>query len=297
MRLRSIIVGAIVIVLLAGAFLFYLSYHGKSGGQVLATVNGEEITVDRFNQEISKVKEPKRGIFKENPAKFLEGIIIRTLILQEVKKQGLLPAKEKKGSEDFASSDDVVIKEFLEKRFSSAPAVSRQEVETFYETYKDRMEGRPLEQVAPMIERIIRQGKQQEQMEQFIGELRKNARVDINQNRLQKVAAKPPDSNTEEEFLKSMKSLKPVLVDFGSNSCVPCRQMRPILQEVRKEYSGKAEVLVIDVYKYQNLAREHKIQIIPTLAFFDSSGKEVHRHKGFMSKKAIVEQLKKIGVD
>jgi len=297
MRRRSIITGAIVIILLGGVSLFYLAYSGGSDVQVLAVVNGEKITVDRFNQEISKVKEPNRGIFRENPAKFLEGMIMRTLVLQEARKQGLLSAKEKKGQEASASSDEALIKEFLEKRFASVPAVSQQEVETFYENYKDRMEGKPLEQVAPMIEQIIRQGKQQEQLEQFIKDLRKSARIEINHDRLQKIAAKPPDSNTEEAFSKALKSGRPVLVDFGSNSCIPCRQMRPILKEIRKEHSGKAEVLVIDVYKYQNLARAHKIQIIPTLAFFDSNGKEVHRHKGFMSKKAITEQLRKMGVN
>jgi len=222
---------------------------------------------------------------------------MRTLVLQEAKKQGLLPAREKKDPEASVSSDEALIKEFLEKRFASVHAVSRQEGETFYEIYKDRMEGKPLEQVAPMIEQIIRQGKQQKQLEQFIGDLRKNASVEINHDRLKKLAAKPPDSNTEEDFSKALKSRKPVLVDFGSNSCIPCRQMRPILQEIRKEHSGKTEVLVIDVYKYQNLAREHKIRIIPTLIFFDSNGKEVHRHQGFMSKKVILEQLKKTGVN
>ncbi|MBW1798124.1 MAG: thioredoxin fold domain-containing protein [Deltaproteobacteria bacterium] len=296
MRLRSIIIGAILIVMLAGASLFYLFYPGGSGAQVLATVNGEKITVDLFNQEIAKVKEPNRGIIKENPGKFLETIIMRTLILQEAKKQGLLPPREKEGPEGPVSSEEAAIKEFLEKKFTSVPAVSRKEVESFYEIYKDRMEGRPLEQVVPMIEQIIQQGKQQEQLEQFIGDLRKSASVEINQDGLQKIAAKPPDSNTEEDFSKALKSGRPVLVDFGSNSCMPCRQMRPILQEVRKEHSGKAEVLVIDVYKYQNLARENKIRMIPTLTFFDSNGKEVHRHQGFMSKKAILEQLKKMGV-
>ena len=296
MRLRSIIIGAILIVMLVGASLFYLFYPGGSGAQVLATVNGEKITVDLFNQEIAKVKEPNRGIIKEDPAKVLETMIMRTLILQEAKKQGLLPAREKRGPQDSASSEEAAIKEFLEKKFTSVPAVSRKEIESFYEIYKDRMEGMPLEQVAPMIEQIIRQGKQQEQLEQFIGDLRKSASVEINQDGLQKIAAKPPDSNTEEDFSKALKSGRPVLVDFGSNSCMPCRQMRPILQEVRKAHSGKAEVLVIDVYKYQNLARENKIRMIPTLTFFDSNGKEVHRHQGFMSKKAIMEQLKKMGV-
>ena len=293
---KSNIIGAIVIIFFAGVYYFYLFYPGESGGQVLATVNDEKITVDHFNQEIAKVKEPSREIIKEDPAKFLETMIMRKLVLQEAKKQGLLPSEEKKGPEGSASSEEAMVKEFLEKRFSSVPTVSREEVESFYETYKDRMEGNTLEQVAPTIEQIIRQEKHREQMEQFIGDLRKTARIEINQDRLQEIAAKPPDSNTEEDFSKALKSGKPVVVDFGSNSCIPCRQMRPILKEIRKEHSGKAEVLVIDGYKYQNLAREYKIRMIPTLAFFDSNGKEVHRHQGFMNKKAILEQFRKMGI-
>ena len=296
MKQRNSIILAILIVVLIAASLFYLFYPGRSGRQVLATVNGEKITVDDFNHEIGKVEEQTRGMIRENPAKFLEGMITRTLILQEAEKQGLLPSKEKKGREVSVSSEEAVIKEFLEKRFSSVPAVSREEIEAFYEIYKNRMEGKSLEQMSPMIKQIIRQGKQQKQLEQFIGDLRKSAGVEINRDILQKITAKPPDSNTEEDLLNALKSGKPVLVDFGSNSCIPCRQMRPILQKIRKEYLGKAEVIVIDVSKHQTLASEHKIRVTPTLTFFDSNGKEVHRHQGFMSKKLIMEQFRKMGI-
>ena len=296
MKRKSSIIVAILIIVLTAASLFYLFYLGESGGQVLATVNGEKITVNDFNQEIGKVEEQARGMIRENPAEFLEGMIMRTLILQEAEKQGLLPAMEKKGREDFVSSEEAVIKEFMEKRFSSVPAVSREEIEEFYEIYKDRMEGKSLEQAATMIEQIIGQGKQQKQLEQFFGDLRKSARIDIDEKRLKKLAVKPPDSNTEEDFLNALKSGKPVMVDFGSNSCIPCRQMRPILHEVKKEYSGKVEVLVIDVYKYKSFASEHKIQTIPTLIFFDSNGKEVYRHQGFMSKNLILEQFREMGI-
>jgi len=85
-------------------------------------------------------------------------------------------------------------------------------------------------------------------------------------------------------------------VDFGANSCIPCRQLRPILKEINKEYSGKASILVIDVYKYQDLARQYKIQLIPTLVFFDSKGKEVFRHVGVLDKDKIIAKLKEIGM-
>ncbi|HUV50367.1 MAG TPA: thioredoxin domain-containing protein [Anaerolineae bacterium] len=296
MKRKTGIIGAILIVALAGASLFYLFYPGRGSAQVLAMVNGEKITVSDFNHEIGNVEEQAREMIKEEPAEFLEGMIVRTLILQEAEKQGILPARENKGQEGSVSSEESVIKEFLEKRFSSAPAVSQEEIEEFYEIYKDRMEGKSLEQIAPMIEQIIGREKQQKQLERFVGDLRNSARIDINEKHLKKLAVKPPDSNTEEDFLNALKSGKPVMVDFGSNSCIPCRQMRPILHEVKKEYSGKAEVLVIDVYKYNSLASEQKIQLIPTLIFFDSNGKEVHRHQGFMSKKLILEQFKKMGI-
>jgi thioredoxin 1 len=72
--------------------------------------------------------------------------------------------------------------------------------------------------------------------------------------------------------------------------------MRPVLKEISKEHIGKADILVIDVYKYQNLAREYKIQLIPTLVFFDVKGKEVFRHVGILEKEKIVAKLKEIGM-
>ena len=190
------------------------------------------------------------------------------------------------------------MQEFLQKKFPPPPAVSREEVGAFYEMYKDRMEGKPLEQVAPMIEQFIGQQKQEEEYGRFLEGLRSNAAVEINQERLKGLAAKPTDTstNTEEEFAKAIKSGRPVLVDFGSNSCIPCRQLRPILQEIRKEQKGKLEVLVIDIYKYQALAAQYRIQVMPTLVFFDSTGKEVVRRQGFMPKTALMEELKKVGV-
>jgi len=102
-------------------------------------------------------------------------------------------------------------------------------------------------------------------------------------------------TNTGEELKKALLSGKPVLVDFGSNKCIPCRQLRPILKEVTQELSGKAHVLIIDVFEYRVLAREHRIQLIPTLVFFNRSGKEIFRHSGVWDKASIARKLKEAG--
>jgi thioredoxin 1 len=298
MKRKIIILGAATIIVLAGAFLFYFFYLGNSGRQVLAQVNDEKITVEQFNKELEKVENPMRDMYREEPNKFLEGIIIKTLLLQEAKKQGLsTPVKTfKDTAKDSKSPEETLIGELMKKKFSSPPAVTPEEIKTFYSLFKDRLEGKPLEQVAPIIEQVIREGKQQEEMERYMGELRNTAKVGVNQIQLQKIAARPPESNTEEDFKKALVSGKPFLVDFGANSCLPCRQMRPILKELDKEYSGKTRALVIDIYKNQDLAREYKIQLIPTLVFFDPKGKEVFRHVGALEKEKIVAKLKEIGM-
>ncbi len=299
MKRKILILGAVAVVILAGTSLFYFFYLGSPSRQVLAQVNGEKITVQQFNRELSKVEDPLRQIYKEEPFQFLEEMLIKTLLLQEAKRQGISPPVKtyKDREKDTLSPEDALIAELMKKKFSSPPTVTKEEIKTFYSMFKDRMEGKSLDQVAPAIEQIIREGKQQEVAQEFIGELRGAAKIEIDQILLQKIAIKPPELNTEDDFKKALVSGKPVLVNFGANSCLPCRQLRPILKEVSKEYSEKAEVLVIDVYKYQNLAREHKVMLIPTLVFFDSKGKEVFRHVGVLEKEKIVAKLKEIGME
>ena len=87
------------------------------------------------------------------------------------------------------------------------------------------------------------------------------------------------------------------LIDLGATACIPCKMMAPIMVKLEKDYHGKAAIVFIDVWKDKSQAKRFKIRAIPTQIFFDKEGKEVFRHIGFMSEKAIVEQLKKMGVE
>lgn len=87
------------------------------------------------------------------------------------------------------------------------------------------------------------------------------------------------------------------LVDLGANSCIPCKMMAPILEKLEKEYQGKAAIIVVDVWKDKEPVKRFGIRAIPTQIFFDKDGKEVYRHVGFMSERAIVTQLENMGVN
>lgn len=65
----------------------------------------------------------------------------------------------------------------------------------------------------------------------------------------------------------------PIVIDFGADSCIPCKEMAPVLSKLNKELQGKAIVKFVDVWKYPELAQDYPINVIPTQIFFDKDGK------------------------
>lgn len=88
----------------------------------------------------------------------------------------------------------------------------------------------------------------------------------------------------------------PRLVDLGSVGCIPCKEMAPILEELKTAYAGKVEVEFIDVNANPAAADKYKISLIPTQIFIDEDGKEVFRHEGFYPKADILAQFEKMGI-
>ncbi len=86
------------------------------------------------------------------------------------------------------------------------------------------------------------------------------------------------------------------MIDLGATECIPCKMMAPILEELKAEYAGKAEIGFIDVWKDPAQAQKYGVQAIPTQIFFDKNGREVYRHTGFLDKQSIVEILTRLGV-
>jgi len=89
----------------------------------------------------------------------------------------------------------------------------------------------------------------------------------------------------------------PRLLDLGSVSCIPCKMMAPILEELKKEYEGRLQVDFIDVWENPEAGAPYGIRLIPTQIFFDASGKERFRHEGFLSKEDILAKWKELGAD
>ena len=96
------------------------------------------------------------------------------------------------------------------------------------------------------------------------------------------------DANFDDIVLKSD---KPVLVDLWAEWCGPCRMVGPIVEELAKEYEGKAVVGKLNVDHNPNISLKFGIRSIPTLLFF-KGGQLVDRQVGAVPKAALESKLK-----
>jgi thioredoxin 1 len=89
---------------------------------------------------------------------------------------------------------------------------------------------------------------------------------------------------------------KVVMLELGSVGCIPCEQMKPVMEKLRTNYKGKLEVLFVDVRKDRENAGRFGVYVIPTQVFLDKNGKEFHRHIGFYGYEEIEPVMKKAGL-
>lgn len=85
----------------------------------------------------------------------------------------------------------------------------------------------------------------------------------------------------------------PVLVDFWSPSCMPCRSLVPILEELAEENQGDAKIAKINVAECPALGAKYGVEMLPTLLFFNE-GQVVERMVGVQSVDKIQNALDEI---
>ncbi len=64
----------------------------------------------------------------------------------------------------------------------------------------------------------------------------------------------------------------PIIIDFGADECVPCKEMAPVLQTLNTEMQGRAIVQFVDVWKYPEGAEGFPVLVIPTQVFVAADG-------------------------
>jgi thioredoxin 1 len=83
---------------------------------------------------------------------------------------------------------------------------------------------------------------------------------------------------------------KPILMDFYADWCGPCRMQGPILEQIKADFDGRAEVKKINVDKEGELASKYGIFVVPTL-ILEKDGKELNKWMGVTSKEELTAAL------
>lgn len=89
---------------------------------------------------------------------------------------------------------------------------------------------------------------------------------------------------------------QPQFMELFAEWCPPCRQMKPIVNDIEKEYKGKLQIVRVDIDKSPDIARKYQVSAIPVQIIFDKNGKQVYKHLGFLSKADIKTQLNKLNI-
>lgn len=258
-------------------------------GSILATVNNTPITADYLQKMLQSLPDDYQRQFKNDLENLLEQLIIRELLYQQAKKQDF--TRNLTAVTDSEEKKDQAIRNLLQKRAAQV-TVSESEIKNFYQNRQAEMPGTTYDQVKEDIKNFLLQEKQNKAIDAYIESLKVNADIKRNDAWLQKQRAKrPPDP-----LAPALKSGKPTVLDLGAGTCVPCKMMKPIFDELKQEYEGRANIILLEISEYRQIANKYNVRIIPTQIFFDRTGNVYWRHEGFLPKEEIIKKLRELGV-
>ena len=243
-----------------------------------------KITQKDLDTEIGKAPQALRPQLKRNLFFVLENKATQMLLGYEAADW----AKQNKTAGD---GQDDLVKSYLSS-LTTGLSVSDEELKSFFDKNKDMIGDATFDQVKDQLKDYLLNQKRQDAVSAHIAATGERYEIDVNKTWVAKQYSAAMDNPLD----KARKSGKPTMVDLGADGCRPCDMMTPILESLKTDYAGKANVLFVHVRKEQILAARYGVQSIPVQVFFDKDGKEVFRHVGFFPKDQITAKLAEMGV-
>lgn len=265
-----------------------------SQAQVIATVGGKKITLKFLRQELKKLPDDLRKNYESDLPGFLEQLIVKEALLTEALrfKIDTVTGVKERIKTDQTKRDNYIIDELFARVVFAGISVTDEEIAKFYKGNQSQMNNLTLDQMKPQIADYLMQQKRQSAVESYIANLVQTAKITRSDK-----WREAEEKKVNNPLTAALKNGLPTMVDFGSTTCLPCIQMKPIIEELQNELPAKANIIFINVNEQPVLTRQYKITLIPLQVFFDKSGTEIYRHIGFFPKDSIMLNLNKAGLE
>ncbi len=251
---------------------------------VLLQTKGLTITQKDLDAHIAQTNGDMRKQAARNAFFLFEQFATRKLLLAETvaTTPTTAPATTKKQT--------VLISKYLTAKIGKIE-VSDAEARGFYDANASMMGGATFEQVSGQIKKYVSRQKQQDAIAKYVAGLGHRQEIKINATWLKAQATLAFDNPVD----KARRSGKPSLVDFGAKGCRSCDMLKPILDDMKKKYEGKANILFVSVKIEKILAARYGVKTIPVQIFFDKHGNEISRHSGYWPQNKLEKSLAEAG--
>jgi thioredoxin 1 len=97
---------------------------------------------------------------------------------------------------------------------------------------------------------------------------------------------------TAANFETLARASRPVLVDFWAGWCAPCRVMKPVVEAMARDHTGRVSFAKVDVDRNQSLAQRHGVLSIPNFVLF-KQGRPVDRIVGAVGRPGLEAMLRR----
>jgi len=96
-----------------------------------------------------------------------------------------------------------------------------------------------------------------------------------------------------DRFIHLISSAKPVVVDFYTNWCGPCKDMVPVLQMVKDKMKDNVRIVKVDVDKNPFIATRYNVRTVPAITIF-KDGEPVWSFSGVTGPEELIEVLQSV---
>lgn len=282
-----IVAGALVLAV-TGTLLFK-AFRSGTGPSVIAAVEDRKITAKTLDEYLRSLPENYQSVFKNNKEALLDQLILEEVLYQEAERRGYTD----KGSGDASPEEKSRAIQSLFMAVTEDVRITEDEMRRFYDEHPVEVQGASYDELKVSIKNYLSEQRKNEIVDEFITDQKEKAKISIDPKWLAKQAASKP----ENPLNKALQNGMPTVLDLGSSSCVPCKMMKPIFDELEKEYKDRANIILLEINDYRDIAMQYQVRVIPTQIFFDKNGQQVWRHEGFLAKEAIIKKLKELGVE